>query len=404
MQRVLAEVVGRSVKKKVLVLLHVCLLGGPPAVLAAQPKLADNPYAPPPSGSVEGLINAALFGVPGADAVIEKRLLDDPGMAKSQRAALEDRLCGDYYVHSVYPLMVKACSIAEDLGTGELKSLAIGKVLINTPPIRTIGSTSVPLTKNDLGSRDVLVKIGDVSVPWLFDSGAQISVVSQSLANRLHLRMVGGDVAVGSTTGDTEGRLAVIDLMQIGDAYVENVPVLIQPDAQLKIADLAQIQGVLGLPVMVAFRRVAWSGGAQRLSLGDAAPTPPEGALKIYWDDEGVGIPVSTSQGLEGAQFDSGSNEGYLWTPAHLLLDADTEAQAVDHVGHLGGAAGVIETREKLYKEIHLEVAGVPMSFSKLTLTPRDDEGAGRFGDDVLQRLDLLDLDFEHMRLLAKPL
>ena len=59
---------------------------------------------------------------------------------------------------------------------------------------------------------------------------------------------------------------------------------------------------------------------------------------------------------------------------------------------------------EKLRKNIHLELAGVPMSFSGMTLTERNGKGAGRFGDDMIQQRDLLELDVENMRILAKPL
>src|SRR6185369_12654341 len=144
------------------------------------------------------------------------------------------------------------------------------------------------------------------------DTGAEISVLPRSNADRLGVHYLPGRTRVGTTTADVNARVGIIPVLRIGAAEVENVPVLVLPDARLTIGGLPggqarMIPGILGLPVFVAFRRMAWTGHGARLVLGGDGPMPGGPGAPVYWHDDGLGFPVATARGVMGAHFDSGA-------------------------------------------------------------------------------------------------
>lgn len=135
--------------------------------------------------------------------------------------------------------------------------------------------------------------------------------------------------------------------------------------------------------------------------LGDTAPAPSPDDVRIYWHEQGIGVPVSTPLGTRGAHLDSGANASCLRAPAHALLDRATEDRAVVHRGRMGGAGGVVPTSQKASPTLSISVAGVPVTLGDVSIEDTDDDGAARLGDDVLRRMSRFVLDFETMRAVA---
>ncbi len=374
------------------------------ALALAAAAIEPDPFLGGPKSDIQALVDAARFGEPGADARISAWLAAHPAAPRDDRKRLLHRLCGDYEIATAHAAAAAACAAAVALGADDKDGAEHSAKLRDTPPIHAIGSARAPLAPNKLGSWDAMVTVNGITAPWIADTGAEITVVSQSLARRIGVRMLEGKVQVGSSTGAVEGSLGVIDLLRIGEASVENTPVLVLPDAQLKIGPLPQIQAILGLPVYRAFRRAAWLDGGKTLALGDAAPTVPPDSPRLYWHAQGLGAPIATARGTRGALLDTGANDTALRSPIHDLLDPATEASATEHRAQVGGAAGVMTVKTMVYPRIALTVAGAPMNLTGVSVDNESQEGAARIGDDVVSRLSALVLDFEHMRVTATPL
>ena len=373
---------------------------------AASPSLPPlpDPYAAPPKGAIETMVRQSQFGVPGADAAIERWIAAHPDAARGDRAVLLHRLCGDYGMHGWYAADLRVCTAEAAVAPkGEADDdIAMARVLRALPPVRAIGSARVPLTANKLGSRSASVEVNGFDSPWFIDSGAEVSVVSQSVATRIKVHMLAGTVQVGTTTAPVQGRMGMVDLLRIGGASIENLPVLVLPDAQLTIAGLPTIPAILGLPALVAFHRVAWLDGAAELALGEDAPLPPATSPKFYWHEEGIGIPVTTARGTRGAHLDSGANLSYLRGPGIALLSRAELRGATEHEQRLGGAGGVVQSRQKVVRSLTLKLAGAPVTFHDISIADKDREGAARIGDDAIAQLAELALDFDHMRVAAR--
>jgi hypothetical protein len=391
---------------KILALPLALLLAG-----TASAEEVENPYgAPPAEGSPQRLRHDALFGEPGSLGAIAGWLAANFDAPTEDRARLWETLCELYAVRSWNALRSEACAEADRLDPeasadtrdgGDAAGMAA--VLRDSPPIRAVGSTTIPLVDSGLGVLSGEVTVNGQSALVIMDTGAEIAVLSQSLADRMGIRYLGDPVRVGTSTTPVSGRVAMIDLMRIGDAYVENVPVFVLPDAQLTIANFPTIPGILSLPVFAAFGRMAWLDGGQRLAFGDEAPLAEGRTERIYWHDSGLGIPIRTRRGVMGAHFDSGANRTSLHTNAERLLSEEELASAATGTLRVGGAGGVVEREVREFPVLTLSIAGLDARLSRVTLAEQSGYDVARIGNDLILQSRRLVLDFERMLIAAEP-
>jgi hypothetical protein len=191
----------------------------------------------------------------------------------------------------------------------------------------------------------------------------------------------------------------MIDVLNIGSASVENVPVLILPDQQLKVGNVEQIDGILGLQVMVAFGRIAWIDGGRTLALGADAPKARAGAPKIYWHDEGLGVPVSTARGIQGAHLDTGANSSSWRQEGLALVDPALLAKERTETARVGGAGGVVQIKRRQLPWLDFWLGPVPIRLEKLSVEGPGNVSAARIGMDAVSQFGTFVLDFEQMQI-----
>jgi gag-polyprotein putative aspartyl protease len=382
--------------------LYVLAVLWPSAALAS-----TNPYEPSTTQFASRL-HDAQFGKPGADQALMRWLSAHPRQSSEDRLAAFEQLCGDYGVLTWYRPRLAACTEEARLKTllGKVEEgdddIGMAAALADQPAIRARGSARVPLVWNHLGSQSADVTVNGVTSSWFVDTGAEITTITKSLADRMGIRRIADRVRVGTTTSDVFGQVGMIDLLGIGGASVENVPVLILPDDQLKVGNIQQIEGILGLQVLVAFRRAAWVDGGRTLALGEAAPGARAAAPKIYWHEEGLGVPVSTSRGTQGAHLDTGANST-TWRQEGLALVAPSIiAKAADETARVGGAGGVVEIKQRRLPSLSFRLGPVPVTLEKLSVSPPGPLSAARIGMDAVSQFGTFILDFEQMRIDGK--
>jgi predicted aspartyl protease len=362
-----------------------------------------DPYQKP-LDEFEQRLQAAAFGDPGADRALQDWLSTHVEISAEQRSRGYHQLCIDYGVLTWNQLRAAVCTeyakakqAVEKRAAGD-DDIGMAAAFADQPPIRAIGSARVPLTWNAFGSQSIDVTANGITSSWFFDTGAEITVLTQSLADRMRVRRIGSDIRVGTTTSDVTGNVGIIDRLQIGSASVENVPVLILPDAQLRIGDVHQIDGILGLPVMVAFRRVAWEKGGNEIALGEMAPNARALASRIYWQEEGVGVPLRTPRGIMGAFLDTGANITDWRTNGTALLEPETLRSAKERISHVGGAGGVVEIKQRELRDVSFQLGAAMVRLKAVSLA-NDPRGAAKVGMDTVSQFGTFILDFDQMRI-----
>lgn len=372
----------------------------PSAAIAASEQ---DPYAPlaPNRPEIERLVRDARFGEPGADAALLAWLEEHPDAGAAERILGYGVLCDIYGARSVNTQRATVCEARHAAGAPD-RGLPMHQVLAKVPPVRTIGSARLALIHNRWGGTSVPVTANGETLPWFVDTGAEVTVLSRSTADKVRPRLLGQSVTVGSSTSTVSGELAVIDHLRIGEAAVENVPVLILPDKLLGVSTGEAIPAILGLPVLNAFRRIAWLDHGSTLALGEEAPPVENANHRIYWHKDGIGIPLRTAAGVMGALFDSGANVTSLREPFLALMSPDELANAEEREFRTAGAGGVLVQRGREFASVRLVVGGVPITLTKIGIEAGSEEDAARAGMDLVYAVELFVLDFEHMTMRAE--
>lgn len=120
----------------------------------------------------------------------------------------------------------------------------------------------------------VNVQIGDMRSTALFDTGAGMTVIAQSLLRRLRAAPEKEVLRAGNNNGMVRAlQTAVIPNIRLGDVYMENCKVLVTDDADFAISDesgrILPAEMLLGWDVISRYR---WSYSAKDKSLSVSLP------------------------------------------------------------------------------------------------------------------------------------
>jgi hypothetical protein len=314
-------------------------------------------------------------------------------------------LCGFEYHTAQYAKAVPDCekAIALNPDGGDANTLAIVKLVADQPPPRAYGSARVPVTS---GVR-VPVKAGGYNGTAIADTGAQVSVMMQSVAKAAHVKMMGASRDVGSTTAAVTGQIGLIPEVNLGDAVVKNIPVLVLPDAQLTIGDgkkSVSLPFILSLYALADFGRVAWLDHDKWLVLGSAAPASFPDAVPMIWHPTGIAVPLEGPGGRRTAQFDSGADSSYLYESGAALLSDAERTSIIKTKRKIGGVGGIVEEDIRRVPQASLTLAGQPLVLKNLDIAKQPETGeAARLGEDVLQAYSAVVFDFGAMTFSVSP-
>jgi hypothetical protein len=96
------------------------------------------------------------------------------------------------------------------------------------------------------------VKCGGIAGEFIFDSGANLSTVSDSCAIKMGFTVFEADIQVGTSTDvKIQTKLAVADSLYVGDILFENVVYLVTPAEQMSFPSINyEVHGIIGFPVL----------------------------------------------------------------------------------------------------------------------------------------------------------
>jgi predicted aspartyl protease len=259
-----------------------------------------------------------------------------------------------------------------------IRFFAVAVLVLISPAIAGAEPSWVPVSIDSAGAVIVPVRInGSGPFPFLLDTGASHSVMSESLAERLKLQPVAKTTVVTSTGAET--RLVIrINQTSIGAVQSDNVLASVAPGTQL--GSIARgIEGIIGQDFLFSLnytldyrrRRLVWSDGEQV--------------------DEGTRLPLVAQQGRYLVQVAVGRNE------PPMLLVPDTGAngfvmfarngrtrvplQAAAQTIAVHSLSGRQEVRTMVIRE--LQVGDLTIRNQAVAVMTRDGED-GREGDGLL--------------------
>ncbi len=249
------------------------------------------------------------------------------------------------------------------------------------------------------------LKVNGVAARFALDTGANLSIVSESEAKRFGLAVhdVSGQLG-DSTGGQTRFRVAVAERLSIGQAQLKNVAFLVVRDTQQPFSDLPPGEkGLIGLPVILAFKTLRWSPNGM-LEMGFASPMLTRSrAPNLCFEGAQPIVQGTLERRPLVMALDLGETNTVLWP--HFLHDFPALAQqGRKQVVRKSGVARSIDLEAVVIPRLTFRIAGFAAQLAPAQVLLHQTGGAsewfdGNLGLDVLNRARTVTIDFNSMQI-----
>lgn len=281
------------------------------------------------------------------------------------------------------------------------KNRVIYQALSEVPAqITEVRESILPITKDIAGLSRIPVVIGSTKQQAVFDTGANFSVITDELAEKKGLQIVGAPFKVDALSGqEVSARIGICDRLALGNSVLQNVIFLVFPKESLSFPQIHYSIGmIIGFPVINSLEEVQFINGRELHIPGRSSqPENPNMALDFL-------TPVVKVQQGERAlpfTFDTGASSTQLYNRYYRLHKTD-----IDHAGRrdsvrIGGAGGAKSTRvfitsfsgrigRKPFRVDSALVFEHPLGTTTKGIY-------GNIGQDVFSQFDTLTVNFKHM-------
>jgi hypothetical protein len=297
----------------------------------------------------------------------------------------------------------------EERGDNE-NSYGLWKALENVPPqtLSFNGQTRIQATRDKAKLLNLAIEVGGQKMDFVFDTGANLSTVTNSTARKLGLKIIEAAVSVGSSSDiRVDSKLAVAPELKLGNITVRNVVFLVLDDKSLFFPHVNyQIDGIIGFPIIEAI-------GSVTISRDDvltttqvprvATATEPSMAL------EELKPLVQATVGGEKMIFllDSGALTSTFYPRFFKAREKEIVNASRPRTVRIGGAGGSKEVQAYFVENLDMIIGGKTARLPRaeiITEAINDDsrEFYGNLGQDVIKQFDKMTLDFKNMQLIFR--
>lgn len=271
------------------------------------------------------------------------------------------------------------------------------------------GSSSATLRsyRNVLGTRNVDLTVRGVTLSWNIDTGANLSVVTESSARRTRLAVRDSRAqTVGLTGHSVPTRIAVIHRLPVGGVILRHVVAIVVPDSALFIRSPLgdyQIEAILGCPALAQLGRFRIDADGT-FSIDRAGPLLRSGATLYMKQLTPVAeVEIAGRKGL--VSIDTGANRSSLHA-SYATRFADRariwSRKRDTTLGLGGGTEGDVAIEPRLM----ITAGAATVAEQDVAVTLKGDTTApvlGNLGQPALTARGSYTFDFRAMRLLLGP-
>jgi hypothetical protein len=274
----------------------------------------------------------------------------------------------------------------------------IWSALADAPPqeVTVTEHTVLNMHRDKANLSNLDVRQDSVQIGFIFDTGANISTVTETTAKRLNMRLTEASIEVNAITGiKVQSKLAVCPEFRLGGIIVKHAVFLVFPDSALAVPQIGyQINGIIGFPVIEAMKEV-------RITKSDEFIVPVE-RTKTTESNMALDFltPIIQIEG-EHYTFDSGASNTMLYKTYFDKHRKSVCKHSKQKTLEYGGAGGNI-SRSGYMITWHPVVNGKKLSIEQVMVfndTLRDHEANfyGNIGQDVIQSFQMMTLNFDAM-------
>ncbi len=300
-------------------------------------------------------------------------------------------------------LLAEYKSLIKQDETDELiNSALIWKAAADMSPqtITKEGDTRLDIRKDLAGLTNIKVNINNIDEEFIFDTGANFSTVSNSIAEKLGMKFLQGNVEVGTSTGlKVNAGLASADSLRIGNMIFTNVLFLVLPDEDLSFADGAYvINGIVGFPVIEDMKQI---------TLSDKEIFIPAESDRSSYNNLSMNglIPIIetvVNTDTLTFSFDTGARTTMLYSLYYEENRSDIENNYQPEDIKFGGAGGEVIMKGFKLNGLNFAIASGSVNLDSISLisehfTDNDEFIYGNLGNDFIKKFNKMTINFEYM-------
>ena len=297
-----------------------------------------------------------------------------------------------------------------DLSAEEAKSFenvrGLWNALRNAQPqkVSVKQDTFITGTRDKAKLLNIPVESGAHKMDFVFDTGANLSTMTVSTAEKLGLKIIEADVSVGSSTDiDVKSKLAVAPEIKIGNVIIKNAVFLVMEDKSLYFPQIDyQIHAIIGFPIIKSLGRITLSRDDKILV--SAKKTTKKSAPNMLIE----GLFPLVSGVYKGKRmifvFDSGATVSTLYAPFYQAEIEEIKRVSEPQKVKFGGAGGNREVSAHKLKDLHLEIGGKIAKFPEILVVTeifnnQSNFFYGNLGQTLINQFEQMTLDFDAMEL-----
>lgn len=253
---------------------------------------------------------------------------------------------------------------------------------------------------------NVPVVINGKPAAYLFDSGANLSVLSESEAVRLgmEIQQFRSNDAKDINGNKVSFRIALAKSLALGGIQLSNVAFLVSDNDQQPFVEMKPGQrGFLGLPVLQALGSITWT--RDGVFAADRSPAVASvSEANICFDDLDLIVQAQFEQHTLPFVLDTGAETSDLW-PKFAKTARDLIRKSSSREFHtVTGMGGAQKFEIRSIPKVVLQLGGKSVTLQPAHVLKTQERSVGKWfygnlGIDVLQQAQRVTLDFRKMTL-----
>lgn len=308
-----------------------------------------------------------------------------------QAAALYTQILADY------PQLLEEVDRANYLNNQRLFGSFAG-----VPPqkMHKSGEVRVAAYRNAFNHLMCPVTVQGQTNDFIFDTGANLSTISESTAQKMKLRLFDQAIELGSSTQiSVQATLAVADSLYLGELLFENVVFLVLPDAQLSFPEIDyHIEGIIGFPVMHQMGEVHLHSNGELSIPAQASATTRS---NMFFEGLNPVVEVRSDSDTLLFTFDTGAKSSELSYRYYQNHQDEVQQKGELQSNQSGGVGGLVTAEEYMLRNFPLQLGSkqaslvqIPVKLEEYGFNKYFD---GNLGQDLFTQFNTLILNFEGM-------
>jgi hypothetical protein len=247
--------------------------------------------------------------------------------------------------------------------------------------------------------------INGVHATYWFDTGAELSVLTESEAKRFGLRIHPTSGQVGDVNGTkVNTQIAVADELSIGSIRVKHVAFLVLPDNQPPFNEQSPgSRGLIGIPVSLAFETFVW-GPDKSFEIGIKSSRESTSHAALCFDGNHPVVQVAYENRPLEFPLDTGATNTDLYPPFALAFPELIRSATKTDSYKMEGVGGAKYMEAATLESLKFSIGGFPTTLKSVGVLLKPTTNASRFfagnlGIDLLQQAQKTTFDFRTMTL-----